>query len=201
MWLDVTPDQFEFEGVDGIVHTFAGMSVSGVFEFEARLGEIGAIIQANPDRSAQESYQRDKRFRFLIDRALQLNHIKPAWVCWSQVEAFLFGSWDEATGEAVPPLLLSIQPQAPQSDRLQSNQPATLEAIIGQLSTVVDFKTAMEMVQNLTPAQLSQILAARSEATEAPEDKLKRNQRNGLEKRRQEMAQRYAQDPRPITED
>lgn len=190
MWLDISPDLHEFEGVDGNIHSFPGMSVAGVLEFEAHLGAIDRIKQEFPELDAQEHYKSNKYFRYLCDRCLELNGINPAWVGWSQVERLLFGYWDEAAISAQPPLLISIQRPPSESGR-SASEAATLEQIIGSLAAFTDIKTACEMVQNLTPAQLSGILHAKEASLETPEQKLDRTSKEAIANRRQQMMDKY----------
>jgi hypothetical protein len=186
MWLDLTLDRHEFEGVDGEVHSFPGMSLAGAREFNERLEQLTALRQDFPESANTELlYRQHKRFRWLVDRCLEINHVSPAWVSWEQTHALLFGGFTDA-GEPISPLFVAIQKPV-ESSGSDTGEPQSLEQVIGILCASMSIKEATEAVQNLTPYQLSEIMKGHADALLTPEERHERAQKQELENAREQM--------------
>lgn len=193
MWLDIGGDSWEFEGVDGRVHTFLGPSVVGAIEFESRLRELGAYAEKRPNSFGSDLYRQDARFEWLVNRCLSLNGIEPFWCSWPQVERLLFG-WVADDGQPQAALLVqihgSVQQKAPQPP------PPTIEQLIASLAASQGgIEAAVKLLKNLTPKQLAAITAAQAKAC-LVEDSAKvdaKVDRAGMEQLRQQMMERAKQ--------
>lgn len=177
MWLDSGPDTYQFEGVDGEVHSFPGPSVVGAIEFEVRTRELGQAMDQNQHLTGIGLYKGHPRFRWLVNRCLEIHGINPLWVSWSQIERLLFGYVDEA-GELHGALLVEAMADAsatPQSDA----KPATIAELIASLAPAHGgIQGAIAVLQNLSPRQLGDILQAKKKMAEKQDPK--HSEREGM---------------------
>lgn len=165
MWLDAGPDTYQFEGVDGEVHSFPGPSVVGAIEFEVRTRELGQVMDSNQHLTGVGLYKGHPRFRWLVNRCLEIHGINPLWVSWPQIERLLFGYVDEAGGlhgallvEAMADAAATPQPDA---------KPATIAELIASLAPAHGgIQGAIAVLQNLSPRQLGDILQAQKKTAE-----------------------------------
>jgi hypothetical protein len=147
-------------GVDGEIHSFRGPSVAGAIEFEQRLKELGEIADKASNAVGATLYRRDERFRWLIDRCLRLNGIAPSACSWPQIERLLFG-WIDEDGNPCSALLIQIQ--AIPSESPQALRPPSIEELIAAIAPLNGgIEKAIDLLQNVSPKQLSAILAAQT---------------------------------------
>lgn len=177
-------DRFEFADRLGRVREVSGCSLLGLFEFQDRVKELWQIIGDSPDSETWITlYEWDKRFKFVIDRCLELNGIDPDWVTPSQVQQLLFERADDQPG-----WLIEINMQAQESTRTQK-EATPGQAIAAIASHTKDISLAQQLADQVPARDLEAILTELNELAKAQADpeksKKKRNQqkaREGLEK-------------------
>lgn len=161
MWIDLALTDYEMQGVSGEIHTFAGCSLVGLFQFHAALADLQSMLsEAHPDLPAAVLYQCDKRFRFLVDKALRLNGIQPEWVNWAIAEQLLFS----------PGILLDLnQPKA--STKPSEGSATTLPEMLAALATVTGIPEAIALAKTEPFQPLLDILDAMREQAKTPEER------------------------------
>ena len=119
----------DFVDRTGKIRPIAACSLIGRDEFFERLEQIQNRLQQETSMSWEELYDVDNHFRYLIDRCLKLNNIKPNWVSLNQVEMLLLHRQDE-NGEWVAGWLFSLnKPKQSQSESKNSVPMSTEETI------------------------------------------------------------------------
>lgn len=166
-FLDLPLTSYELMGADGQVHRFYGCSLAGKFEFQDRLGEIAIALSTAPEYLTPEHlYLTDAKFRWLCDRCLELNGIKPDWVNWAMLEALLLA--DEAV------LLTINQPRESAGVVVGNGEPQTLEEIIAILAeTEGGFEEAIAVASEYPASTVEGYLDARADLHKTPEQKQK----------------------------
>lgn len=102
-----------------IIH---GCSCKGIFEFGDRMAELQELLQGLEDgdeRPIEALYREHLRFRWLCDRALELNGIDADWVRPVDLGWLLFGHQGE-DGPMPSPLLVLNQAAEPRYPRKPS---------------------------------------------------------------------------------
>lgn len=190
-WIEFAPVA-EFEDRSGIVRAVSGCSISGRFEFFDRLKQIESLLQtAEAGESWQELYDRDKRFRHCIDRALLLNGVDPDWVSLDMVEQFLFHRLDEATQEYKAGWLVELN-QSKQSSQPKA-APLSLTDIIAALSIQAGIADAIATVTQLPADLAGGVLEERDRLMDTGKDgKPKKPKRSGRKPTREEVLKAIA---------
>lgn len=132
-WLTLSSQGFDFEGVDGEIHTTYGCSLVGRFEFQDRLAELRRLLLEQTEEVSIESlYAINRRFRFLCDRCLRLNQISPEWVNLAMMVELLF--YVETEVGYREGYLIELNEPKQASKAGEPVEPATLENLIAALS-------------------------------------------------------------------
>jgi hypothetical protein len=172
--LDLTT--YEFEGVDGAIHTFSGCSLVGMFEFADRVAQVRQILgEASPDMPASAIYQSDKRFRWTVDRCLILNGIKAEWCNWQICQQLLFD----------PGILLELN-QPKQSAKSQEGASASLAELIAGIAHTT------ELAKTEPFQAVLDIAHAYGELGKTPEQKQKDDFEDWADRKREEAEKRRA---------
>lgn len=167
MFLSLSYQSYEIETVSGDIHTFAGCSAAGQFEFDRRLSELKSYLaDLESDQSAALVYRRDRRFRWLVDSCLKLNGIEPHWVNWQMIEQLLF--FREVEGVCHPGWLITISQTESQSDGARVSLPE-LVALVGVVTG--DLTEAIAITESLPTQALLDILTAYADQLKTPEQK------------------------------
>jgi hypothetical protein len=175
MWIDA--HRHKLEGVDGEIHAFPGCSLVGLFEFWDLLADIELMMAVAPQGALKsELYVSEPKFRYAVNRCLELNGIKCEWVSWATVEELLFVRPGPKEGR-----LLEI-------NRMEGDpggKPVTLPELIGSLSTFEGFEAAVKLASNLPADLVMKVAKARNRAGQ-PEDKAQFD--DWAERKRKEFA-------------
>jgi hypothetical protein len=176
--LDLTT--YEFEGVDGQIHTFSGCSLVGMFEFADRIAQVRQILgEASPDMPAAAIYQVNKRFRWTVDRCLILNSIKAEWCNWEICQQLLFD----------PGILLELN-QPKQSAKSQEGASASLAELIAGIAHTTGIAEAIELAKTEPFQAVLDIAHAYGELGKTPEQKQKDDFEDWADRKREEAEQR-----------
>jgi hypothetical protein len=162
--------RYEFEGVDGEIHSFGGCSLAGLIEFRQRQVEMQRLLAevALGEGTLLGLYLEDRRFRWLCDRQLQLNGIDPAWVNWSQVEQLLL--WREVgAGEFLPGLLVELAtPEVAKPS--QEDKPANLVDFVAAMAPLCGgVAVALGLANSMPWADFLGLMTALAEGQKSPE--------------------------------
>jgi hypothetical protein len=178
--LDLTT--YEFEGVDGQIHTFSGCSLVGMFEFADRIAQVRQILgEASPDMPAAAIYQVNKRFRWTVDRCLSLNGIQAEWCNWEICEQLLFS----------PGILLELN-QPKQSAKAGEGKAASLPELIAGIAHVTGMAEAIELAKTEPFQAVLDIAHAYGELGKTPEQKQKDDFEDWADRKRAEAEARRA---------
>lgn len=160
---DVEFDVIEFEGADGKIHMIRQCSLANREELRARFKQLNQAIRESPvGWSIGDLYDRRKKFRHCINRALELCGIDPEWVGIDHVKALLFVRKDEEGGSRRGWLLDLNFPQ-PKVTEKPAN-PQTYAQLIAALSTYVDgLDQAISMAKTHPHGELLDIVQAKAE--------------------------------------
>lgn len=168
---------FDLECVDGEWRTFYGCSLEGLFEFQERRLELFQLCQT-ADKTISELYTQDKRFRFLINRCLMLNGIKPAWVAIAQIEPLLFLRETEAGYRAGFLIELNTPTPVETTPGAKESPPATLEESIAALALhCKSIQEAIELSRNEPAKKVVGVSTAKAKLSRPPEQKQKEDLR------------------------
>jgi hypothetical protein len=164
------PSPAEFVDRFGNIRAIATCSVLGIVEFEERLKQIQERLKPSREGETwQTFYKRDKYFRHLIKRCLELNGIKLKWVTLDQVERLLFYRYDAETAEYRPGWLLELNGMK-EGDRPQPEKPAeplSVEEIIAVISLSTNgLEEAVRLASQLPASSMHKIISARTEMTD-----------------------------------
>lgn len=165
----------DLECCDGEYRTFYGCSLEGLFEFEDRRSELAKVAIAHENSTIDELYQSDKRFRFLVNRCLMLNGIKPAWVALRQIEGLLFVR--EVEGVLRMGALIELNTPASRGNEMRSHskdEPQTLEEAIALLAFQCSgLQEAIDLARNEPAKRTMAIAKAKADFSKPPEEKRK----------------------------
>ncbi len=155
----------EFADRSGIIRQTGGCSLIGRFEFGQRLEQLQGLLEdLPPERAWADEYQRDGRFKHVIDRLLELNSLKTEWLTLDMVSALLFGRVD-TEGNILPGWLIELN----QGSGKAGGKPATLaQSIAGLSESLIE---ALELAEGVPAHLLIDIADARCEANKTPEEK------------------------------
>lgn len=186
MFLNLSCKSYEIEGVDGNIYAFSGCSLAGKFEFDRRLIELQEHLSGlEVDDPMARLYQRDKRFRWLVDRTLKLNGVEPHWVNWQMVEQLLF--YREVDGQWQQGWLIEIN----QLEGSGEGEPTTLPELVALAATATGSLTeALTLVESVPASTLLDVLTAQAEQAKTPEQKDAANFEDWKERKREQMQQR-----------
>jgi hypothetical protein len=180
--LDLALTTYEFEGVDGLIHTFSGCSLVGMFEFADRVAQVRQILgESSPDMPASAIYQSDKRFRWTVDRCLSLNGIQAEWVNWEICQQLLFD----------PGILLQLN-QPKQSAKAVGGKAASLPELIAGIAHVTGMAEAIELAKTEPFQAVLDIAHAYGELGKTPEQKQKDDFEDWADRKRAEAEARRA---------
>jgi hypothetical protein len=179
--LKIDLQRYEFEGVDGTIHTFPGCSLVGLFEFQERIAELQQRLRsAADDLDVEQFYRSDLEFRHGVDRCLLLNGIAPHWCNWQIASQLLFA----------PGLLIEIN-QPPQKARSTVDaEPGTLAELIAGIAQVTGIQDAIELAKTQPAKSLLEIIDAYAEQQKTPEQKQKEGFDDWAERKRKQAEQR-----------
>lgn len=180
----------EFQAVDGQYRLFYGCSLVGVLEFEERIKQIHShLTDVSTEATIQELYCSSSRFRFLCDRCLELNGIKPEWVNFDMLTQLLFGTEQHA------PYLITLnqpyKPKRPQPSAKASSKAELLAAIATHCGSIDE---AYKLATTVPARELMAVLDAKNELTKPLEERKKADKdeqfKSWAARRRAEMAKR-----------
>ena len=158
----------DLECVDGEWRTFHGCSLEGLFEFQERRLELFQLC-GESEKSVWELYRASSRFKFLINRCLMLNGVKPAWVSIHQIEQLLFVR-ETAEGLRLGALIELNTP--PKTDTPSPDTVPTLEESIALLAMQCSgIQEALELARTEPAKKLLGIVGAKAELSKPPEEK------------------------------
>lgn len=158
----------DLECVDGEWRTFYGCSLEGLFEFEDRRMEL--LQFSDSEKSVFELYKESNRFRFLVNRCLMLNGVKPAWVSIHQIEQLLFVR--ETQDGLRLGALVELNLPAKQVSQQPDTNPPTLEEAIALLSRHCASVTEAITLSKEEPAKkVLGILSHKAALDQPPEEK------------------------------
>jgi hypothetical protein len=180
--LDLALTTYEFEGVDGQIHAFSGCSLVGMFEFADRVAQVQQLLgEASPDMPAAAIYQVDKRFRWTVDRCLNLNGIKAEWCNWEICQQLLFD----------PGILLELNQPKPSAKAVEGKA-ASLAELIAGIAHVTGMAEAIELAKTEPFQAVLDIAHAYGELGKTPEQKQKDDFEDWADRKRAEAAARRA---------
>lgn len=157
MFLELNREDYQIEGIDGEIYSFAGCSAAGQFEFVRRLVELKAYL-AGKDEPTALIYRQDRRLRWLVDRCLKLNGVDPAWVNWMMIEQLLFQ----------PALLIQVN----DLDNSSDGEPVTLPQMVALVADITgSVSEAITLINTLSTQMLIDVLMAYGERSKTDEQK------------------------------
>lgn len=162
MHLDLTTIDHTFEAPDGEIRSFRGCSLSGLIEFNERMTELRSVLEPYHSEPLQDVYLGNARVRWLCDRLLSLNGIKPEWVSSLQLSELIFDG-----------LLLQVnrlKQTGKQSET--SDEPLTTAQLIAQalLVTDGDMEAAIAIVEHFPSQMAVDLIEAIVETRKTPEE-------------------------------
>ena len=160
MHLDLTAIDHTFEAADGTVRSFRGCSLSGLIEFNVRMDELRSALDPYTTESLQDVYLSNARVRWLCDRLLKLNGIKPNWVTPLQLSELLFDG-----------LLVQVN-RLKQSASPSDGPPITTAQLVAQTMLVTggDLQAAIAIVEQLSAQTAIDLIDAIVETKKTPEE-------------------------------
>ena len=196
---------FEFEGQDGVTRTFYGCSIQGLFEFDERIAELSRRLdEANEELTIIELYRRDRRFRFLCDRALLLNGIQPEWVTPAMLEQLLFAreEQEQEGGVSIRPGWLielnTFRKQQPTEEGTTTlGTKAMLIAALAQQNN--SLSEAFAIARSEPAKQVLEVLEAKAELSLTPEERQKKEQKNWAREQRKQAREAMNRGRQPET--
>ena len=180
MHLDLTTIDHTFEAPDGEIRSFRGCSLSGLIEFNERMTELRSVLEPYNAESLQDVYLGNARVRWLCDRLLALNGIKPEWVSSLQLSELIFDG-----------LLLEVNrlKQSSKSEANTDGKALTTAQLIAQALIVTDgnLEAAIAIVEHFPSQMAIDLIDAIVETRKSPEelekDKFQEWKRDRLKKR------------------
>jgi len=140
----------EFCDVQGYYRPTRGCSIRGKFEFSQRLTELKRLLaelsQQKPGIPSDVFYDINPRFKFLVDRCLELNFIKPEWCSWQNVVDLLF--YREEDGQILQPWLVELNfVTEPEEEPIKEKEaPQKYEEIIAAICSFMPLSEALRLV-------------------------------------------------------
>ena len=144
----MTEQQFKILS-DGTLEIYAlgtwrlvpGCSCAGIFEYAERMAELGGIVQdADATDTIESLYLYHKRFRWLCDRVLELNHCPVEWVRPSDLGWLMFGWFDADGNPQRCALAILNDPPSPRHPRKArpGDGPADFISLLAALASLPD---------------------------------------------------------------
>lgn len=166
----------EFADRTGAIRQTGGCSLVGRFEFGRRLEQLRDLLQElEPEQVWADEYQRDGRFKHVVDRLLALNGLNVDWLTLDMVSTLLFGRVDEE-GNILSGWLIELNQPRTQSTK---GEPTTLAESLAGLSE--SLTEALELAQELPAHLLIDIAHARGEMNKTPEQQAEDKKRQVFE--------------------
>lgn len=144
----------EFSDRLGHTRPIPGCSVLGRLEFWERVERLYDLMKdADPGQHWQALYHGSKEFRHNIYACLTLNGVDPEWITFDQLQALLFHRVDEESGELRPGWLMELNTPPEEESTGKAGDPLTVEELVAALAaTAGNLKDALELAQNVRPA-------------------------------------------------
>jgi hypothetical protein len=153
-----------------------GCSCAGVFEYADRMAELAQIIQdADASDTIESLYLYDKRFRWLCDRVLELNHCPVEWIRPADLGWLMFGWFDAEGHPQRSALALLNDPPAPRHPRKPSkgDGPADFISLLAALASLPDtsLEEALKIATSIPARQALGVMDDRAWAMLSDEEK------------------------------
>jgi hypothetical protein len=181
-------DCLEFEDVSGEYRLIRGCSLANREEFRERLSQIQKYLKdiKEEELSLQELYDKDKYFRYLCHRCLELCGVSVHWIDINMMIQMLFPY--EIEGKVFEGILVDFN--FPKSDKNHGAKSATYEEVLAAISThTQDIAKALELAENVPAEQLLGTVEARAKQIQQadPKTREKAQQREWQKRARQDM--------------